>query len=341
MVHFNVSDSFIDFDNLICIVYNERTNLPMKFIYLNEDNNNIRGGRGGRIKKSYRGKRMRKLKGGAINIKESKNAKEDLINRIENKTCPGCNTQMSTRWSVKRHINNNSCPDIYITHCEPPHCGISDEIIDLDTGIIKCQFPNVNLRDIIYVAGPQGCGKSTYVKCYTEEFLDAFPHKEVFLLSRIEDDDAFRDIEMTQIDINDPELMDEPINVKEELNDSLIIFDDYLALDRNIQKSIEMTLKDVIQNGRDQSKNGKDIYVAITSHQLYDGNRTRDILTEMSSLTFFPAGGDIYHMRYILKNYFGLTKSKIDEILNINSRWITITKRVPRYIIHQYGVMSL
>lgn len=178
-----------------------------------------------------------------------------------------------------------------------------------------------------------------------ENKKDCKQKKKVFLFSRIDNDESFRDyIEdgtITQLDINEDEIIDNPYNAKEELNNSLIIFDDYELLNKNIQKSIEITLKDVLLNGRDQAKEGNDIYAVVTSHQISNYSRTRDILNEASSITFFCKAGSTRGISYVLKNYCGIGNKQIEDIINLPSRWVTVYKRYPMWVLYEKGCYAL
>lgn len=344
--------------NIIAVVYNNRNN-PKKMITMETTNNKIK------------------------NTSNKQFINKEL--RLNPKQCPFCKKELSNKYNVRRHIKD-TCPYNKIEQ-------IDDNIneIILKSGKIKSQFPNRNLRDIIYIAGPQGAGKSTYVKNYVDEFLKIFPtpideiysssdesfdivwdrkkqiaskyniildeseessysyiseefnddgSKYIYLLSRINNDESFKDYidDETIIPVElSEEIINDPLDAKREMNNSLIIFDDYELLDKKIQKSVEITLKDVILNGRDQSNSGCDIYCAITSHQIYDYQRTRDILYECSSITFFPLSCPTYAIKTVLKKICGCSKSCIDKILSLDSRWITYYKRYPHYVLHEKG----
>ncbi len=219
----------------------------------------------------------------------------------------------------------------------------SHEQIELPENlVIHSQFPNIDLRDVCYVAGPYGSGKSTYCENYIREFINVMPQKDIYLISRIDNDQAFRglleDGVMTQVELT-ADIIDDPIDCKEELDNSLIIFDDFELLHKGIQKSVEITIKDCILNGRDQSGEGRDIYAIITGHQICDGHRTRDIINESSSITFFPRAGGLKGIKRILDVHCGFEKEVISRILNLPSRWVTVYKRYPMWIMWESGVM--
>lgn len=263
--------------------------------------------------------------------------------KINPKTCPFCHMLFSNNSSVKRHIKN-SC----ILRKKDKLCNFSSEIRLSNNENIKSQLPNIYLRDIAYICGPQGSGKSYYCKNYINEFIDIFPDKKIFLISRISDDSAFK--EFIDNDIIIPLYLDEirdeiiknPIDAKKELSNSLCIFDDYDMIDKELQKSLEITLRDIILNCRDQScseidrRDSKDIYVLITSHQIRDYKRTRDILFESSSITIFPKE-ERYQNKNLLKDNLQYSPSCIRKILNLNSRWVTLYKRSPQYILYDKG----
>jgi len=209
---------------------------------------------------------------------------------------------------------------------------------------IKNGMPNTKLRDIVYVSAAQGAGKTTYVKNYTEDFHKVFPKKPIVLLSRIEDDEAFRDMINKNIiipmDINDQDIVDNPIQAKEEMPNTLVIFDDYLSFDKEIEKSLKLTLKDIMLNGRDQANYGLDIYCVITSHQIMDYQKTRDILNESSTIVLFPKAGQVYHITRCLKLYCGMTKKQINDMFELDTRWIAVHKRFPQYLVYEGGVIG-
>jgi hypothetical protein len=59
-------------------------------------------------------------------------------------------------------------------------------------------------------------------------------------------------------------------------------------------------------------------------------------------VTFFPQSGDVHHIEYFLQKYGGIRKKEeIDRILGLPSRWITLYKSYPMYILHEQGVILL
>lgn len=215
--------------------------------------------------------------------------------------------------------------------------------IDNDTMI---PLPRKDIREIIYVAGCQGSGKSYYTAQYLNKFAEHFPDHNMFLFSRIENDTNFEKLkgEGFMIPINIDTLLDEdddPIDCKTELLKSICIFDDIETMDTGVTKYLELLRNDVIKNGRDQALEDNDIYCISTSHQLSDYKKTRDLLNECTSITIFPRSGGSYGLNRVLKLYFGLAPKQIKKIKNLPSRWVTLYSGFPQYVVHQRGCYLL
>ncbi len=272
----------------------------------------------------------------------------DKLLELNEQKCPFCNKILSNKSSTKRHILN-SCPvrkveelELKATQRENDY---KSEIVLPDNMYIKCASPNTKLRDIIYISGSQGSGKSYYCRQYIDRFMEMFPDKPIILLSRIDEDKAFKDLidddKMIPLDINDPDIIENPIDAKEELGDSLSVFDDFLQYDKELAKSIRYTLSDVMLNGRCQAGLGLDTYCLVTSHMLTDYNKTRDILNESSSIVCFPHSGQIFHIKRVMREYIGMSNRQIKKCLAIKSRWLTLHKRSPNYVLSEAGIFAI
>ena len=197
------------------------------------------------------------------------------------------------------------------------------------------QIPNIETREIVYIAGPSGSGKSTYVSEYVKNYKSLFPDNECYIFSRKDSDPVFDTLGINRIVI-DESLVEEPIETKD-LENSLVIFDDIDTVQNDaVKKAIYKLKDDILEIGRSIK-----IYCAVTSHLINGNDRktTRTILNELSTFTFFPKSGSTYQINYCLKNYFGMNPKQIASILSIPSRWITISKVYPQYIMHEHGAL--
>jgi len=89
---------------------------------------------------------------------------------------------------------------------------------------------------------------------------------------------------------------------------------------------------DLLETGRHEKA-----YVVAVSHQLLNYKHTRQLLNESTSVTFFPCSGSDYHIKRFLKTYCGLDEANIKKILKLPSRWVTLYKTYPMYVLYEKG----
>ena len=199
---------------------------------------------------------------------------------------------------------------------------------------------NTGERQVCYIAGPSGSGKSHYAANLIKTFKKVFPKKDVFLFSRTsyKDDPAYAKLKPIQIEI-DNSLIEDPIDITELQGGCLIIFDDCNTIpDEDLKKAVMKLMEDIMEVGR---KLG--IYIIITNHLVVPNERkfSRTVLNEMQSLTFYPKSGSAHQIETCLKKYFGLATKMIRKIMDLNSRWVTIHKNYPQFILHEHGALVL
>jgi hypothetical protein len=97
-------------------------------------------------------------------------------------------------------------------------------------------------------------------------------------------------------------------------------------------------MSDIMEIGRKLN-----IWLVITNHLVIPNEKkmARTIMNEMHSMTVFPKSGSAQQIRYALKTYFGLTNKQIDEIIKMPSRWITVYKSYPQYVLYDKGSFIL
>lgn len=199
------------------------------------------------------------------------------------------------------------------------------------------QFPNTKKeREILYVSGPSGSGKSYYIKQYAKILKHIFPKKPIYLFSKLTEDVSLDDIKGLKRIALDDAYLDNPLEPKIFTN-SMVIFDDIFALNNKaLRESIFGLMDDISVIGRHHN-----VTLAVTSHLMTNYKETRHILNEAHFITFFPSAGGVKSIRYTLKEYCGLDNKTIQRILKLDSRWITISKNYPQYIIWEHGLSLL
>lgn len=185
-------------------------------------------------------------------------------------------------------------------------------------------IPSMESRDVLYVAGPSGSGKSTYVLGYLKNFNKVFPDASVYLFSRIADEKAYNGCYRV-------ELGDEFVNNIPKAEDfpegSLLIFDDVDTIqDKALLKAVLHLRADVLEIGRHRK-----LYIVITSHLLTASMKTREVINEATEFTFFPMATSKATIKDFLIRKQGIDNSQVKQLLEINTRWLTISLRYPRF----------
>ena len=202
-----------------------------------------------------------------------------------------------------------------------------------DKGLFK-QLPNTKTRDICFIGGGSGSGK-TYNACdYVINFNSIFPENPIYIFSKIKNDASFsRIIEIPTVTFVtlDDEFIKNPLTI-DMFTGSLIVFDDIAKLEKNILDKIIKLLEESMHDGRHN-----DIYIVITSHMLMDYKATRTILNEATSVTFFPAS-NYKQTGTFLTSYGGFNTKQIREIRELETRSCTFFKGYPSVVLYDHGV---
>ena len=191
-------------------------------------------------------------------------------------------------------------------------------------------------HELIFVTGAPKSGK-TY---WTNEFVKraiALYKKKAILITRLNEDETLKNDEKlyTRIVIN-PELLIDKFTL-EDFNDSIVIFDD---IESSEYKKVTEYLYDLLS---DMAKNGRhhNITIIFTNQMAMMYKRTREILSMLTTLVIFPNSGSAYHMRRLLRTYIGLEKAEVDKVLGLKSRWVSISREKPQYVMYEGGVYLL
>jgi len=218
---------------------------------------------------------------------------------------------------------------------------ISDKTADIDNPMTKIvltktfetiqQIPNKQQeRQILYITGASGSGKSYYTQLYCSEYKKLFPKNEIFLFSSINEDSSIDKIKGLQRFILDDAFLKEEI-IAEDFKNSMVIFDDTDVISNKALKfKINSILNILLETGR--HFNASVIY---TSHIATAGIDTKRILNEAHSITIFPSSLGGRSLKYLLDNYLGFDKEQIKKVKKLDSRWTTICKTFPMVILSE------
>ena len=138
---------------------------------------------------------------------------------------------------------------------------VSDKTTDLDNPMKKIvltktfetiqQIPNKQQeRQILYITGASGSGKSYYTQLYCSEYKKLFPKNEIYLLSSINEDSSIDKIKGLNRFVLDETFLKEDI-LTEDFKDSMVIFDDTDCISNKMLKNkINGILNALLETGR-------------------------------------------------------------------------------------------
>jgi adenylate kinase family enzyme len=203
-------------------------------------------------------------------------------------------------------------------------------IPDGDTGQFRQMINPKTERQIWYVVGASGSGKSYYTKMICKEYTKKFPDRNVYMFSSLPDDVSVDDIKNLKRPKIDDTLVSDPIDASE-FAESMVIFDDCDTLTNKAQrKEVFKILDQILQTGRHHK-----ISCVLTFHLPSDRQTTRQMLNECHFVTIFPKSVMTASTKYVLENYIGITPKMMKEIKKLSSRWVTIAKNYPQAILSE------
>jgi hypothetical protein len=204
------------------------------------------------------------------------------------------------------------------------------EIIDNQSKLSMLPRIIEGQTDILYLAAPQGSGKSRFTNNYMLEYKKLFPENQIYFFTS-------KDVEDKEITapilraIIDDSLITNPFNIADMPN-SLFVFDDVdedAMANKKHAKAIHTLILDIIKNGR---KLG--IRAVICRHVGLEGPKTKALFVEATHMVLFPfSSGSFAQNSRILEKYLGYGKKAIKQILSMPTRWAVVSRQEPQYII--------
>ncbi len=198
-------------------------------------------------------------------------------------------------------------------------------------------------RDVLFVAGESGAGKSFYTARFADEYKKIHPKSEVYLISYLDKDESLDSLKyLKRLNIT-PEFIKEistftSKDVEEEFSNCFVIFDDIDSITNKKTKDIVYgLLNKLLKIGRHYGTT-----VAYLGHELYSSHELKCILNESHYITIFPKYLNYKKIKYLLEIYLGLSKEQINKLTSIkNTRPIKICKGFPKVIITDHLIYYL
>lgn len=198
-----------------------------------------------------------------------------------------------------------------------------------DSNFVLIPTKDPKKREVWYIAGASGSGKSYIAKGIAEQYMKQFPDREVFLVSKLEEDDTLDSMKGRKcVRLKPEKLAETPLKDLELLRDSLLIMDDYDTLQGKELKAVLQLIDDIAIMGRHFN-----ITMLCLTHYLTNYSKTRLLLTESTHIVIYPLSTGAQALNYLLKTYLGLEKEEISAIRRGGSRWVCLQKNYPNWCV--------
>ena len=212
------------------------------------------------------------------------------------------------------------------------------EIILDDESSFEPSWDKDKERQIWFVTGMSGSGKSHWSSRMCEKYMRMFPDNKVILLSNKPKDPIFdKYLEHPRFSKQfmrlpmDEELLDDPVSL-EELRDSLIIMDDIEASSvKGMTKEMDRIRELILCQVRSTR-----VSLLYISHLSNNYKQTKTILNECHGIVVFPGMSTKHSLKYLLTTYFGFDKKGVDKLIRVPSRW-ALVRKCPTLVVHQKG----
>ena len=207
------------------------------------------------------------------------------------------------------------------------------------TNISPIPYINIksNQRSAIYISAISGSGKSTIARQIVDQIkLIKKPRLTILFTQSSDLDPVFEDL----LKISEKSKKASFVHVclksdefllaltPETLKDSLIVFDDYENLPKDIEKFVLNLIKDLLERGRKLNIN-----LILINHMTQNYNKTRSIIFECDTYILFPSTNQNSVKKFLL-NYADLDKDQCKEMIDNSNEmfnFLLFRKTVPRY----------
>ena len=213
-----------------------------------------------------------------------------------------------------------------------------DEDIDgfshmhLDSGKFQLTV-DTSTRQILYITGASGSGKSTFCVNYIHEWKKHFKKSDIYVFSALSEDetlDQIKDLKRIRID----ESLEEQDLDYQDFKNCMVVFDDTDCIsNKKTKEEVYKIMNKILEIGRHFN-----IYCIVTNHLPTNGLLTKRILNECVYLVYFPNAGASRQLKYLLYEYLGLERKLIAKNKKLKSRYCVVHKQYPMFILSEKDI---
>jgi hypothetical protein len=194
--------------------------------------------------------------------------------------------------------------------------------------------PDPEKREVFYIAGASGSGKSYIAKGLAECYKKIFPDRECYLISKLGEDSTLDSVKFLKRLNIESFIEDYPEDLSE-FQDCLVIFDDYDTFTGAHEKTICKLIDDLATMGRHYNCS-----MACLSHYLTNYKKTRLLLNEATHLVVYPMATSHHALAYLLKTHIGMSRDELRDLKKMG-RWVCLYKNYPQFLVAKHHAQLL
>ena len=196
--------------------------------------------------------------------------------------------------------------------------------------------PKKDKREIFYVAGASGSGKSYQARGLAERYKKLFPDREIYLISKLNEDETLDTMKTGKpLRIKVDTLISNPIRDISVFSNSMIIFDDYDTFPAPMDKVVLQLIDDIATMGRHHN-----ITMCCLSHYLTNYKRTRLLLNEATHFIVYPQATSAHALKALLGNHLGMEPDDVKKLRKMG-RWVCLHKQFPQWLVSEHTAKML
>jgi hypothetical protein len=190
--------------------------------------------------------------------------------------------------------------------------------------------PDPKKREVWYIAGASGSGKSYIARQLAENYKKLFPSRDIYLISKLQEDSTLDTMKIGKPKrINIQSLVDDYPSI-DEFKDCMVIFDDYDTFQGAEGKTVQTLIDDLAIQGRHTNTT-----MLCLTHYITNYKKTRLLLNEASHFVIYPQATSYHALKYLLATHIGMEQEKIKALRSLG-RWICVSKNYPQYLVSQH-----
>lgn len=200
-----------------------------------------------------------------------------------------------------------------------------------DSSFLLLPCPDKSKREIFYVAGASGSGKSYQARGIAERYKKLFPDREIYLISKLDEDETLDTMKTGKPKrIKVKTLETDPITDISVFTNSLVIFDDYDTFPAPMDKIVLRLIDDIATMGRHHN-----ISMMCLSHYLTNYKKTRLLLNEASHYIVYPQATSYHALKHLLGSHVGMSQDEVKALKGMG-RWVCIHKCYPQWLVSEH-----